>query len=85
VHERRVSESFGERNITPIFVNFISHLSSDSSVTGGVFNSEITNNFGDWVVTIRFLFLKFNFETFIGDLFMSGNNGIRTIFGLTLG
>lgn len=49
-----------------------------------LFHSEISNNFGHWMFTHRFLFLEFNFEAIGVNILLSGNDGITTFMGLTV-
>jgi hypothetical protein len=59
-------------------------VSSDvSATTWG--NSNITDNFGVWMFTIKFLFFKFNLEINVGDVFSSSNYSVTSVISLTLG
>jgi hypothetical protein len=67
-----------------VVIRFSSDISSNWS-TGSSLNSKITNGFSIWMITISFLFFKFNLETNITNFFGSGNNSMTTIVGLALG
>jgi hypothetical protein len=80
-----ISEVRSEVDSLPIVViRFSGDISSNWS-TGSSLNSKITNGFSIWMITISFLFFKFNLETNITNFFGSSNNSMTTIVGLALG
>ena len=80
-----VVEVVSEVNCLPVVViRFSGDISGDWSTRSSL-DSEITNGFSIWMITISFLFSKFNLETNIGNFFGSGNDGMTTVVGLALG
>jgi hypothetical protein len=73
-----------EKEIFPIFFIDVVTVLSENLSTVTLFNSIITDGFSHWMFTIGFLFLEFDRERGFEDIFVSSNNGITTIFSLTL-